>query len=54
MIIDMTINDIEWLQILSDLEDIGDYDALQVNLKLRTHLTGEKRALGLYHLKEVN
>lgn len=44
----------EWLQIMWDLEDLGLYEIVQQNIKCRTHLTNDLRALKLYHLVQEN
>jgi len=49
-LVDLQISDLEWLQVMQDLEDLHMYEALVTNLKYRTHLMQQKRALGLQHL----
>lgn len=53
-IVVLSLSDIEWLNIMLDLEDIGAYDILIQNLRYRIHLIVEKRALMLQHLRSRN
>lgn len=51
----MNLSDSLWLEVLSDIEELGaDLATMQFNLKFRGHLTREKRALGLEHLTQIN
>lgn len=54
MIIDLGLSDLQWLEIMLDLEDLHQYEALRLNLRYRAHLTDTKRALGLLHLAQEN
>lgn len=54
MIILLTISDLQWLEIMLDLEDLHEYESLRLNLRYRQHLSKEKRALWLQHLAQVN
>lgn len=50
----MWLEDYEWLETMSDLEDLNEYTIVLHNLKFRSHLNSEKRARGLQHLAQVN
>jgi len=54
-IIDMLLNDREWMQTLMDIEDCDcNRETLLINLKLRPHLDSYKRAFLLRHLVYLN
>lgn len=53
-IIHLGLSDLEWLEIMNDLEDLQLYKTLVQNLRYREHLTSAKRALGLQHLAQSN
>lgn len=51
----LQLDDLEWLQTLLDLEDMGYEDrVLQANIKYKAHLETDTRALGLWHLQHEN
>ncbi len=53
-VVSLSISDIEWLQVMLDLEDLQAYTILKHNLRFRAHLIKEKRALRLQHLRSEN
>lgn len=53
-VVSLDLPDIEWLQIMLDLEDLHAYNILIYNLRFRVHLIKEKRALQLQHLRSLN
>jgi hypothetical protein len=54
-LLDIQLTDFAWLQALCDLEELdAPLELLKIQMKCRPHLTMEKRALGLEHLKQVN
>jgi hypothetical protein len=54
-LIDIGLTDYAWLETLCDLEELdAPPELMRVQLKCRPHLSMEKRALYLEHLKEVN
>lgn len=54
MIVKLNLSDLEWLQVMLDLESLGAYELIYLNIKYRTHLENEKRTLLLHHLAQVN
>lgn len=53
-IVALSLSDIEWLNVMLDLEDLEAYNILVHNLRYRAHLTTDKRALMLQHLRSEN
>ena len=54
-LIDLTLSDALWLEVLCDLEDLhAPHWLMKVQLKCRPHLKLEKRSFGLDQLKHTN
>lgn len=53
-IIAFTLSDEDWMECMSDIEDLQLYDVFLRNMRYRIHLTKYKRMLGWYHLQFIN